>query len=179
MPPGAQNFAANLLNGLASATGDLLVFVEDDDFYAPTHVASLAELAERGHPIVGSEPVQRYYNAAHRCFRLMDNRGASMCQTAIGAELKPVLERVIRACSARNSFGIDADLWTAVGRRLWAFTGRMSVVGMKGLPGRVGLGVGHRPDARWERDPKLARLRAWIGPDAECYAPFEVPRVDA
>ena len=175
-PPGASNFASNLLNGLARATGELVVIVEDDDAYLPTHIESLVALVEKGYRLIGSEEVQRYYNVAHRCFRMMNNIGASLCQTAVHRSLLPAFRTAIQSCLGRNAIGVDATLWRAIPRTQWAFTNRMTVVGIKGLPGRVGLGIGHRPDARWTPDPELVQLRAWLGEDAERYAPFRMPR---
>lgn len=174
-PPGPVNFAQNLLNGVDRATGELIVFAEDDDWLAPTHLETLAEVAERGYRLIGTEDVQRYHNVAHRCYRLMNNVGASLCQTAIRRELVPLFRRTVQDCMCRGSYGIDTTFWRAA-RNDWSFTHRMTVVGIKGLPGRVGLGVGHRPDARWTPDPDLAQLRAWIGEDADLYAAFRLPK---
>lgn len=43
------------------------------------------------------------------------------------------------------------------------------VVGIKGLPGRGGIGMGHRDNFRGTDDPCGALLREWIGEDAEAY----------
>jgi glycosyltransferase involved in cell wall biosynthesis len=171
-PPGAANFAGNLSNGLARATGDAIIFIEDDDWYAPEHVATLAAVLER-RPIAGAEAVQRYYNVARRCWLTYKNVGASLCQTAIRRELSPKLVETINACAARNSYGIDTNFWRSTARDQWGIAGRMTVVGIKGLPGRAGLGVGHRPSEAWNRDPDLRVLREWIGEvDAAVYAGF-------
>jgi hypothetical protein len=174
-PAGALNFASNLLNGIDACTSELMVLAEDDDWLAPTHLESMKALGEKGHKLIGTEEVQRYYNVAHRCWRMFNNIGASLCQTAIHRDLFPTFRRVIHDCIGKGTYGIDTNFWKAVSRNDWAFTRRMTVVGIKGLPGRAGLGVGHRPDARWSRDPTLDKLRGWIGPaDAATYAPFEM-----
>lgn len=177
-PPGAGNFANNLLNGLARATGDVLLLLEDDDHYAATHIERMAAVAQR-FPLIGAEDKQHYYNVAHRCWRTFNNTGASMCQTAIRRELWPAFEKVIRTCMAANRFGIDTTFWRSVPRAQWGLVGAMTVLGIKGLPGLAGLGVGHRPGAGWTQDPELVKLRAWIGEDAETYAPFVMPAVRA
>jgi len=178
-PAGALNFAHNLLNGIEAANGDLLIVMEDDDYYAANHIESIVDLAERGYKLLGSEPVQRYYNVAHRCYKLFNNIGASMCQTAIHRSLFSVFRSAIQTCMARNSFGVDTTLWRSIPANEWAFTKQMTVVGIKGLPGRAGLGVGHRPDAKWTPDPQFVKLRSWIGDDVNFYngasAPFSFP----
>jgi hypothetical protein len=42
-------------------------------------------------------------------------------------------------------------------------------IGIKGMPGRGGLGRGHKLDAYRNDDPDGKLLREWIGPDAEVY----------
>jgi hypothetical protein len=175
-PPGAANFANNLLNALRAATGDLVVIVEDDDFVRPDHIERMAELAARGCRLIGSEDVTRYYNVARRCYRLMNNVGASLSQTALRRELLPLFRQTIETCMSKGSYGIDTTLWRAAPRSDWAFVGQMTVLGIKGLPGRAGLGIGHRPDNRWIADPHLAKLREWIGADADTYAGFALPQ---
>lgn len=167
--PGAKNFATNLLNGIAAATGDVLVICEDDDWLRNDHLALMVAMAQR-FPLIGSDDKQNYYNVAHRCWRSFNNVGASMCQTAIRRELLPAFEAMIRKCIRSGSYGIDTHFWRSVPTDKWGIVGQMSVVGIKGLPGRAGLGVGHRPEGpRWSSDPDLSQLRAWIGADASLY----------
>jgi hypothetical protein len=48
---------------------------------------------------------------------------------------------------------------------------------MKGLPGRAGIGIGHRPENNsymWVKDTDLGVLRQWIGEDIGLY-----PNLDA
>jgi hypothetical protein len=70
------------------------------------------------------------------------------------------------AFSARK-IGVDRMFWDSV--RGGAIHDTNTVVGIKGLPGRKGLGLGHRPDHRFTPDPDFAKLREWIGADAEHY----------
>lgn len=174
-PPGPLNFGYNLLNGIAACANELLIIIEDDDFYRADHIERIVEKAEAGYRLIGSEDIQRYYNVAHRSWKMMNNIGASLCQTALRRDLFPLFRKTIQECMGRGSYGIDTTLWRAA-RNDWAFTHQMTVCGIKGLPGRIGLGIGHRPDARWSPDPHLTQLRKWIGADADLYAEFMVPK---
>jgi hypothetical protein len=49
------------------------------------------------------------------------------------------------------------------------FEGRGISVGVKGMPGRAGIGGGHRSRAFKNPDPAWAKLIEWIGPDARPY----------
>jgi len=68
---------------------------------------------------------------------------------------------------------LDIDLWRSCpDRRLTKPEPRM-VVGMKGLPGRVGIGVGHQKHK--SADPDLLFLRELIQADAGWYEKFYRP----
>lgn len=168
--PGAANFGANLLRALAAVTGDVVVIAEDDDWYAPTHLETLArQLSEPGVLMAGDDK-QRYYNLPHRKWRLFNNRGASLCQTGFEATLIPTFRAVIESCISMRAYGIDGAFWAGQPAAVKSLTRTNTVVGIKGLPGQAGLGVGHRPKAGWTSDPHGKQLRAWIGDDADVYA---------
>ena len=172
---GADNFVRNLIAGLDAAHGDQIVFWEDDDYYAPTHLEqTLALLDEPGICLVG-DPVQRYYNVGARRWRTYNNKGSSLCQTGMAREAVPWCREVLAACLATKSYGVDGRLWVPVlcGTMRGTLRPLQTVVGIKGVPGQVGLGVGHRTPivSKWAADPDLTTLRAWIGADADVYAP--------
>lgn len=170
MRPGAGNFAANLERALAKVTGDVVIIAEDDDWYAPTHLETLAQqLSDPGILIAGDDQ-QRYYNIPQRKYRLFKNRGASLCQTGFSASLIPTLRAVIRDCVRRNTYGVDCALWARQPASVKSLRRTHTVLGIKGLPGQAGLGIGHRPQAGWTPDPHGQQLRAWIGDDADVYA---------
>lgn len=171
MPPGARNLACNLLNALERARGDLIVFIEDDDWYHQDHIRCLVAMGERFPLAVAfGDPMQRYYNVPQRKFRTFDNVGASLCQTAISSEASALLQHVIHSCMARDTYGIDTTFWRALPAHTWGLQSVDTVVGMKGLPGQPGLGIGHRPAGpKWHDDPSLQKLKDWIGADLALY----------
>ncbi len=171
-PPGVESFAANLTAAARAATGDVLVVVEDDDWYAPAYLETLAGwFAVPAIQIVGDD-LQRYYNVAMRRTKCFDNVGASLCQTAFRRELLPVFLEAVTTCCRQGRYGVDRALWEAVPLEHQCLVRTGTVVGIKGLPGQVGLGLGHRPTAAWTPDPDLTILQTWIGPDAAVYAPY-------
>jgi hypothetical protein len=161
--PGQNTQARNLLAGLAHChAGNRVVVIEDDDWYARdwlSHVAAQLEHAE----LVG-ECRARYYNLPRRIGRQLQNAGhASLCSTAISGR---AIDALRRACQGAPKF-IDLQLWRCFHRR-HLFDGHR-VVGMKGLPGRGGIGMGHRDEFSGVADPDGALLREWIGEDARLY----------
>ena len=159
--PGQNTQARNLLAGLAYCTAqDLVVCIEDDDWVATDWLTHVSEQLERAE-LVG-EVRSRYYNIATRRAREMGNTGhASLCSTALRGR---AIDALRKACQAGSY--IDMNLWRRhPSRNLF---GGHRVVGIKGLPGRGGIGMGHRDDFGTP-DPDGRVLREWIGEDARHY----------
>lgn len=166
-PVGARNLANNILSAIPHVTGDIVVIVEDDDVYLPTHLERVYRILET-QDVTGSTTLD-YYNLRVRKYLQMKNIGSSLAQTAMRTNMLPVLERAAKTAHSNNSYGIDANFWLLAGCH--HASPERTVVGMKGLPGTQGLGVGHRPnDGRpWISDPDFTKLREWLGDLAEPY----------
>ena len=171
-PAGVRNFLSNWAVGFAHAAmrarrEDLVVCWEDDDYYAPTHLAIHARIAadEPTLALIGDDG-QRYYHVPTSSHRTFQNRGASLCQTSIRGHALPIARRTIADCQRRSSYGLDALIWSTIPAGSTALTRMDTVVGMKGLPGQAGLGIGHRPRGPWALDPAHATLRSWVGDSA-------------
>ena len=166
---GQNTQARNLLAGLAViAPEDRVVIIEDDDWYASDWLSYVAKELETA-DLVG-ECRARYYNLAHRRARQMSNNShASLCSTAIkGAAITSFRE----ACERQPKF-IDLELWRR-SKEKRVFGGHR-VVGMKGLPGRHGIGIGHLRQFSGCYDADGSLLREWIGGDADEYWKLRFP----
>ncbi len=168
--PGPANFANNLLRAVDAATGDFIVCMEDDDYYQPTHLVTLErQLSQPGIRMAGDD-LQRYYNVAHRKWRIFNNKGASLCQTGFNVSEIPVFRSIVKKCLQQRTYGIDGAFWAAQPQAIKSLERHDTVLGIKGLPGQVGLGIGHRPANGWTSDPAGKQLEAWIGKaDADTY----------
>lgn len=155
--PGQNTQARNLAAGLEVIPADASVVVwEDDDYYAPGYLADVAKWLVR-HELVG-ESHARYFNVATGRGKAMNNmRHASLCSTAMrdGA-----LRSFRKAVTQADKF-IDMTLWRSFPGRLYRTT---HVVGIKGLPGRDGIGCGHA-----DHFGSPMKLADWIGEDAALY----------
>ncbi len=153
--PGKITLARNILAGLERVKYDRILFIEDDDFYHRDYVSSMVNGLESA-PLVGQVPAQ-YYNIKHRAYRVFHSDiAASLCQTGIRADLIPELMSI---CNAGN-FLIDKRLYA---RNEAMLIERKHVIGIKGMPGRAGIGAGHRPKGNWDKDPELVVFRNWVG----------------
>lgn len=155
--PGDNTQSRNLLAGMTAVDPEHpLVIIEDDDYYAPRW---LAEVSRNLHAaeLVG-ERNSLYYNVQTRQYRRCWNlRHASLCATAMrGTALK-----TFRAVCSTNRKFVDIELWRRHTHRA-LFDGDL-VVGIKGLPGRGGIGAGHRPTFSGTGDPGGAALTRLVG----------------
>lgn len=161
--PGANTHGRNLLAGLSVIGADeRIVFIEDDDWYSSDWLQVVDKALGKAE-LVG-EGFARYYNVVQRKYRMHENsQHASLCSTAIRGNALNTLRSV---CRPGIEF-IDMLLWQAHGDR-HVFKGE-SVVGIKGLPGRAGIGIGHRSDFFGDIDLTGEVLESWIGADADLY----------
>lgn len=162
------SFLGNLLTAIRRARHEKVLFIEDDDWYAPDYLRTMHSWLD-GADIVG-EGRARYYNVATRRFHLCSNGGhASLCQTGIRRELVPwMIDHIERF----HRVNIDLHLWKtgAKGKRQALRPESTRSAGIKGLPGKAGIGIGHRLGPGNSHDADGTVLRRWIGrEDAEMY----------
>lgn len=172
-PMGGCSLIRNLSIALAAAQSNAVVFLEDDDYYAPGYLTAVAQSLATA--VAYGETPARYYHVGKRLWReLPSNKHSSLCATAVRGKALVLFRDLLTRVSVPM---IDVWFWAHV--REWAYTYELAqtdqprVVGIKGMPGRPGIGVGHRAGGdRWHRDNDFSRLREWLGHDAECYAGY-------
>lgn len=167
---GENTQARNIVAGLDRiGPEERVVIIEDDDWYSASWLSTVSAALD-AHELVG-ESHAKYYNVAQRKAREHENeQHASLCSTALRGRALDVLRGV---CRPGIQF-IDVMLWQAFGPA-GLFRGE-DVVGVKGLPGRKGIGVGHAKQFQGTFDANAKILRSWIGADVEAYFPSEKPQ---
>lgn len=176
----AQSLCRNLLAAIALSQGDLIVLIEHDDWYAPSHLETIVAQLAGADAMAAGDDRQRYYNVAHRRWRVFDNVGASLCQTAFRRAVLGEFQNAVRRCLRNNWFHVDRTFWDEIPEFRRSLRRTNTAVGIKGLPGRPGIGIGHRPTGPlWNADPSLEYLRRAIGADADLYRDFAMQRVAA
>jgi hypothetical protein len=144
---------------------DPVVVWEDDDYYGPDWLTTIDALIGQAELI--GETAARYYNVARPAGRELRNyRHASLCATALRGA---AIEALKQGCQTTETY-LDLQLWQSQSSKL-LFPGHQ-VIGMKGLPGRPGIGMGHREDFRGIPDPSGQLLYRWIGEDSAVYRQF-------
>lgn len=161
---GGASLAMNLLAAIPRVQGDVVLVMEDDDYYRPNHIETCLKHLER-HRAAGCIWLN-YYNVEHRSWRRIKNSCAALCNTSFRRECLPMLEQAARDAMAQGIYHVDRLFWRMAGTD--GLHGDETVIGIKGLPGMKGIGIGHRPGAGWAKDDGR-KLREWIGEDAEAY----------
>lgn len=171
--PGVNTQRYNMAEGMKHVTGDHLFVVEDDDYYHPDFLSVFMHFLQCN-PAVG-EGNSKYYNIKERCWRIWGNwNRASLCQTGLHRSMYPYLERAIHS----GEMFMDMVLWRdmlAESKRPLLFAYQDYTVGMKGLPGKEGIGGGHGKNvgnkdmSQFTPDHNFSKLREWLGGDAQWY----------
>lgn len=152
--------------------GDSILVIEDDDWYAPNYIEIMTTFLN--HWSIVGEGNAKYYNIKTRSYKEMMNfNHSSLCQTGIRKDSYNVLERAIHS----GEFFFDIFLWNrAVQSKasIFKFLDLNLCIGMKGLPGKGGIGVGHTAK-NFLGDPNFGKLKSWIGAeDAQSYIALAV-----
>lgn len=168
----SRDLAHNLRSHIhAAAQGaDLILFVDDDAYYAPHYVETMVEQAigdEEPLELVG-ESNALHYNVG---FRMWDAKGntkyAPLGQSAMRPSLIPAL---LHACQNTSS-PIDTQLWKGTTHKRLFYTGRRVAIGIKGLPGDEHPDAAHITCIKggYHCDLDLRKLQSLIGKDAAHY----------
>jgi hypothetical protein len=165
-----MSVALNLLEAIKHVDTEIFAFMEDDDWYSHDYIEQIVNWLE-GYDIAGEAP-SVYYHIVKRRWMLMSNRShASLCQTGVKKHLLPEFHKIVTT----HPRGIDMRLWK---RGVWkknlilhpGIESERKCIGIKGMPGRNGMGVGHIPEHRlYNDDPAGKRLTQLIGQDADKY----------
>lgn len=156
--PGQNTQGRNLQSGLkAIGAKARVVIIEDDDWYGPQWLSTVAARLTGFIELTG-ESHNRYWHVGQRRAKVFTNKlHASLCATAMQGAALALSRRLVTQPLRFH----DLALW----RR---FNGRKDlrpsrhVVGIKGLPGRLGVCREHT-DPRGNPDLEAAMLTAWIG----------------
>jgi hypothetical protein len=162
-----------------------VLIVEDDDYYPKQYLVSMEDGFRKVRPECAAVGYMRawYYDVRARTWKAMYNIAhASLCETGV---IGRAVHELLRICDERARHPhrkgfIDIDLWNRMHQMyrkgivyLMDQVPGARPIGIKGMPGRAGVGSGDRPNGGWTPDHDLAWLRRHIGDeDAEAYRRF-------
>lgn len=169
--PNINTQRLNLDASISKIKGGVVFVIEDDDYYSPNYLEAYMSLIPY-YDVVG-EANTKYYNLHHASYRAMENyEHSSLCQTAFVRSLLPLFEESVNS----GELYIDIVFWEKVMRsrsiKKCLLTEANLSIGIKGLPGRQGIGIGHRPKAFISDDDINSTLKTWTGDDFKYYKKY-------
>lgn len=168
-----HTLVVNIDTALSYVLGDKILFIEDDEYYAPEYVQIISGLLDQ-YQIVGVGCSKYYHLPTGGYFQHANTKHASLAQTAFRAAMMPL----VRACAARGmeQYWLDDNIWKEVQKsnaiKSYIFKDEQVSLycGMKGLPGRAGIGIGHKPKTYQHQDDEArSTLKEWIPRDYQVY----------
>jgi len=172
----------NMKEAVKHIQGAYILIMEDDEYYAPGYIAALADTLSR-HEVAGIGR-SKYYHLPTGGYLRHNNLGhASLAQMGFRASFLPeflsVLDgdqfldiRLWKLLNGESAPVCDADDLTEMSRITKDKRGiifddgetNCLYVGMKGLPGRPGIGSGHGAHKFYNPDSETSMvLKKWIG----------------
>ena len=150
-----MSICTNLLKGVRAATGDAIVFIEDDDWFDPRYLAHIVPKLER-YAMVGQR-FTPWYNVRDKCYKMAANLGSFLAFTSFRIMMREDFIAAIKECIRHESHKVDCTFWEATEHveRLSYYDG-MYAVGIKGLHGRPGASESHK---------KNGGALTWVRPD--------------
>ncbi len=175
-----QTLTKNLLVALSRVRYPRIVLVEDDDWYHADYLRVMNRALDL-YDLVGQGEAIYYHYPTAMWHRHPNLRHASLAQTAFTAEAVPSFTEI---CAQAESAFVDMPLWKRlVGKRRVLPGSPPLSIGMKGLPGRRGLGFGHVPGGEFVPDFGGRLLRRLLDADyavyETCLGPLHAPHVPA
>lgn len=150
----------NLNAAIPYIRGEYVFMIEDDDYYHPRYLETYLHLLE-AFDMVG-EGNAKYYNIKNKAY--MEQKNYTHTSLASVAFNIGVLPTFLRALHSGDKF-FDITFWELAQKeqiRNLIFCNKNLSVGIKGMPGRVGIGIGHSPKA-YNSDPFGTVLKRWVG----------------
>ena len=184
--PGQNTQGRNLLAGLEKCKGEFIAIIEDDDWYAPDYLEKMLEIMESYKALVIGEAGAIFYNVRERSYQRYRNQShAGLCQTIFRRSLIPLLVQAIHTAATLpktahvSNWWLDVGFWNLIHKdvgkqHVFLFPEAMWCVGIKGMPGREGIGTGHsiEKEKGWVSDPQSVKLQQLIGADSRHYEKF-------
>lgn len=167
-----HTLSVNMITALSEVSGDRVVVIEDDDWYSGDFIERVTKPLDAV-DLCGIEAIV-YYHVGVLGYRLVGQKmkHSSLCQTAFN---KSVIPTIIDLClngtdpRIKTDGLIDINLWPAWKGSKLLLSHSDLVVGIKGVPGRVGKTSGHVDKGQYTADKGMTHLKSLIGNDYRRY----------
>jgi hypothetical protein len=159
-----HTLCANLRAAIPNVTSDLLLIIEDDEWYSSDYISTM--VGQLSHAELVGERASKYYWPRDSKFRqIADVPYVALCRLGMRKIVYPSL---LTACTGTDDPSVDLRLWSdwQGSRRIWFDDeGKLRLsCGIKGMPGRRCGRPKPLADAKSD-DPQHSQLRSWVGDD--------------
>lgn len=172
-PGKGHTLCAQLRDVLPLVETDLILIIEDDEYYGPDYLSTMVGQLEHA-DLVGERASKYYFPTQRKWMQYPAWHHVALCRMGWR---RSVLPTAIAAVTGTDHRSVDLRIWNAWtgSRRVWIDTvGDMRLsVGIKGMPGRA-CGV-NRPPVGSHDDPNGEKLRQMLGNDADVYLQMYQP----
>lgn len=174
-----HTLSRNIKAALPLIKGDKIMIIEDDEYYAPGYIEEMARRLDSSE-VVGICN-SKYYHLPTGGYENCKNMAhASLAETGFRASFLPVFSDCVD--KGMDIYWLDDQMWRRIREskgtarpitsELFVDSNEPLYVGMKGLPGRVGIGVGHNPafyQNKHRDGVDRSQLRKWVPKDYQVY----------
>lgn len=161
----------NLKKAIPLIKNNEIIIMEDDEYYAPEYIEEMAHRLNQ-HEVTGIGKSRYYHLPSGGYFRIKNMTHASLAQTAFRSSFLPDFQELLE----NSDVYLDFNIWTKANKdgRGFIFVDSNDsplYVGIKGLPGRTGIGKGHDPMLyrKYPHDITREALKRWIPKDYGIY----------
>ena len=167
-----------MLEAVKHVKHEKIIIVEDDDWYCPTYFEQVLKMFDSPRrPILVGQGQAVYYHVPKQKHYTHENKEhASWCQTAFRSDFIDYITKTCKQYLIKKNPFIDMRLWKYPITKYLLLDSKPFCIGMKGLPGRLGGGSGHRSLGGFNQDVEMTFLRQCIGNDFELYKKFMIDK---
>lgn len=160
----------NIQTALPHVKGSKILIIEDDEYYAPDYVRTMAGYLGQ-YEVVGISMSKYYHIQSGGYARHANTIHASLAQTGFRGSYIGVVNAL---AGTPASDYLDIRIWRAALAECAGFLftddPKPLYLGIKGLPGRFGIGLGHDPKMYGNAiDRKSGVLKKWVPGDYRIY----------
>ena len=163
-PDGPISLGRNLRFALNYCDCDYIVIWEDDDWCSPNRINSHVDKLKLGYDLHGYKNTIYYH--INNGWRINGNiKHSSLCETAISGKM---INKLLSYKLEHEKF-IDVTIWKYLYNTSLLEDQSYQVIGIKGGPGRHGIGYGHKAGCQYNKDINFNKLKEFVNGDADFY----------
>ncbi len=151
----------NLRKAMPHINGEKILIMEDDEYYAPGYIERMSTELD-SHEVVGIMESKYYHLPTAGFLRISNRAHASLAQTGFTRSFLPDVEALLRSGITQY---LDMNIWQNARTNgkgfLFHDKDDSLYLGIKGMPGRGGIGSGHNPTSYTKKDTSRETLKEW------------------